>query len=677
MALCYLRSLLLQAPKLRLVLFQFFFISFLLLIPSSGSLYFIFSGSDNKSRNILKLDGNASFNGNGVTLTVDQPSLGGRAAYKDLVRIWDKQTTNLADFTTRFMITIASTSNCTGDGFAFFLLTPSNDLAYQSEAGNCLGLVSNNRFAADGWCDNRTENQLIAVEFDTYYNTNWDPPYNHVGIDVHSVESVATASWNSTINNNGSTIDARITYNSSTHNLSVFLTYDKKPASSTPDLSHTIDMRDILPEWVLTGFSAATGGCTEQHELRYWEFNSSLEVEVSNGGANSTLLVGLLVGAGSLMGLLGMTWFIIRMKTKGDTEEMEDALFDDDSMNDEFEKGAGPKRFLFGELSRATNNFDAERKLGEGGFGGVYRGFLSDVNLEVAIKRVSKRSQQGIKEYMSEVKIISRLRHKNLVQLVGWCHQRNEFLLVYEFMTNGSLDSHLFGQKESLTWQLRYNIALGLASALLYLHEEWEQCVMHRDIKSSNVMLDSSFNAKLGDFGLARLVDHGQQAQTTVLAGTMGYMAPECVATGKSSKESDVYSFGIVALEIACGRRPVEPWLETNKVRLIEWVWELYGREMLVEGIDPRLTNMGFDEKQLECLMVVGLWCAHPDSNLRPSIKQAMQVLSFQAPLPNLPPKMPVPIYCVPQFSVRDSSNSSSDAVFSNNSSTASLLYPR
>ncbi|XXG55827.1 hypothetical protein AAC387_Pa03g3404 [Persea americana] len=150
-------------------------------------------------------------------------------------------------------------------------------------------------------------------------------------------------------------------------------------------------------------------------------------------------------------------------------------------------------------------------------------------------------------------------------------------------MPNGSLDSHLFHGKRLLGWAVGYKIATGLASALLYLHEEWEQCVVHRDVKSSNVMLDSNFNAKLGDFGLARLVDHEHGLQTTVIADTMGYLAPECVTTGKASKEFDVNSFGVVALEIACGRRPVEPKAEAGKVMVVEWVWELYGRGLLLD----------------------------------------------------------------------------------------------
>ncbi|XP_073268305.1 L-type lectin-domain containing receptor kinase IX.1-like [Populus alba] len=320
-------------------------------------------------------------------------------------------------------------------------------------------------------------------------------------------------------------------------------------------------------------------------------------------------------------------------------------------MDDEFERGTGPKKFSYQELARATSNFKDEEKLGEGGFGGVYKGFLKEIDSFVAVKRVSRGSKQGIKEYAAEVKIISRLRHRNLVQLIGWCHERRELLLVYEFMPHGSLDSHLFKETSLLTWEVRYKIVQGLASGLLYLHEEWEQCVVHRDIKSSNIMLDSEFNAKLGDFGLARLVDHGKGSQTTVLAGTMGYMAPECSMTGKASRESDVYSFGIVALEIACGRKPINPKASNeDQVSMVQWVWELYGERKLLEAVDPRLCG-DFNKTQMERLMIVGLSCAHPDEHLRPSIRQALHVLNFDAPLPILPSKMPVPSYFAPPMS--------------------------
>ncbi|XP_058191321.1 L-type lectin-domain containing receptor kinase IX.1-like [Rhododendron vialii] len=311
------------------------------------------------------------------------------------------------------------------------------------------------------------------------------------------------------------------------------------------------------------------------------------------------------------------------------------------SMENEFESGSGLKKFSYDQLSRATNNFKEGQKLGEGGFSGVYRGFLSESSSYIAVKRISKGSKQGIKEYATEVKIISPLRHRNLVQLIGWCHEKKELLLVYEFMENASLDFHLFQGKSLLTWGTRYKIAQGLALALLYLHEECEQCVVHRDVKSSNVMLDSNFNAKLGDFGLARFFDHEKQLETTLLGGGMGYLAPECVVTGKASKESDVYNFGIVALEIACGRKPLDSNMPESQMRLVEWVWDLYGVGRLLEAVDAKLGS-DFDDQETERLMIVGLWCAHPDHNFRPKIRQTIHMLNFEAPLPILPPKPPV-----------------------------------
>ncbi|EOX98623.1 Concanavalin A-like lectin protein kinase family protein, putative [Theobroma cacao] len=214
------------------------------------------------------------------------------------------------------------------------------------------------------------------------------------------------------------------------------------------------------------------------------------------------LVVGVVVGAWALILGLGFIWFISRRKRHKDNKL-------DDHINDVFfaggfQTGIGPKKFSLVELVKVTSNFKDELKLGEGGFGAVYRGYLRELDTYVAVKRVSKASKQGIKEYASEVTIISRLRHKNLVKLIGWCHEKGELILVYEFMANGSLDAHLFKGKSLLTWEVRFKIVQGLASALFYLHEEGDHCVLHRDIKTSNVMLDSSFNAKLGDFGLAR-----------------------------------------------------------------------------------------------------------------------------------------------------------------------------
>jgi serine/threonine protein kinase len=188
-----------------------------------------------------------------------------------------------------------------------------------------------------------------------------------------------------------------------------------------------------------------------------------------------------------------------------------------------------------------------------------------------------------------------------------------------------------------------------MGSALLYLHQEWEQCVVHRDIKPSNVMLDASFAAKLGDFGLARLVDHDRAARTTMVAGTKGYIDPECAVTFRATTRSDVYSFGVVLLEVACGRKPVIPEEEDEgKVLLVRWVWELYGSGDILAAADARLLDSGGELDDLERAMVVGLWCVHPDSAARPSIRQAMGVLQLEAPMPELPLEMPVATYGPP-----------------------------
>ncbi|CAN6338896.1 unnamed protein product [Urochloa humidicola] len=383
----------------------------------------------------------------------------------------------------------------------------------------------------------------------------------------------------------------------------------------------------------------------------------------------STRLAVGLSAAGVVIVVLGLSgWLLLRRRRKQARQtierEMEEGDFIDDEPamdDDEFERGTGPKRFRYGELAMATDNFSDDHKLGEGGFGSVYRGFLKDMDLHVAIKRVSKGSKQGRKEYASEVSIISRLRHRNLVQLIGWCHGGGELLLVYELMPNGSLDTHLHSDA-GLPWPQRHDIVLGIGSALLYLHQDWEQCVLHRDIKPSNVMLDASFLAKLGDFGLARLVDHGRRSHTTVIAGTMGYMDPECMFAGRADTESDMYSFGVVLLEIACGRRPpvarraeeddvsrslVARHGDEDLVHIVQWVWEFYGRGDVLDAADARL-NGEFDAGEMETVMVVGLWCAHPDRSLRPSIRQAVNVLRREAPRPSLPARMPVATFMPP-----------------------------
>ncbi|KAL4581073.1 hypothetical protein LXL04_017281 [Taraxacum kok-saghyz] len=599
---------------------------------------------------------------NAIQLTTNQRDLRalasiGRAVYSEPLHLWDHSSRNLTDFSTRFTFTINSLNSSTyGDGITFFLAANGSTVPDNVTSGS-LGLTG------PGQELNLTGNRFVAVEFDVFQNT-WDPKKEHVGIDIGSMDSVTNVTWRSRVRE-GKTYDVLIRYDSSLHNLSVVFTgFLRSGGRQLQRISYIVDLRDHLPEWVEFGFSGATENASVIHSIFTWEFSSSLGIgedtmypdPVSPGPGNLVpvpiprtkggdkpaggLVAGLIVGSVILIGLV-LGFFMWKKKKRF---EAKDDVF---ILDTEFEKGTGAKKFSYKELARATSNFSEQEKLGEGGFGGVYRGFIKEIDSYIAVKKVSSSSNQGVKEYASEVRTISRLRHRNLVQLIGWCHEHKDLLLVYEFMLNGSLDSHLFHGKSLLSWPVRYTIAQGLASAILYLHAGWEQCVVHRDIKSSNVMLDSSFNAKLGDFGLARFVDHDKGSQTTVMAGTMGYMAPECVMTGHASRETDVYSFGIVALEIACGRKPMELKVAKEETRMVEWVWELFGQRKVLEAADRRLKG-DYNKQEMECLMVVGLWCAHPDSSFRPSMRQVVQALNFQSPLPELPMKMPIPTYFTP-----------------------------
>ncbi|KAL7131721.1 hypothetical protein ABFS83_12G023000 [Erythranthe nasuta] len=598
--------------------------------------------------NVVLLEGDAFYTAGKIQLTTVDYTRVGRVIYNGSVPLWNESSN--ADFTTHFSFTIdTGQAPLHGDGLAFFM-APVGFQIPPNSAGGYLGLFNTPKTEPN-------QARIVSVEFDTYYNYGWDPSdgRGHVGININSISSAISSGWNSTLHS-GELADAWVRYNSTTRNLSVSWSYGGSNSSS---LSWQIDLKEVLPQRVTVGISAATGFTYERHTLASWDFDSSLDIidaivnnktnttiPITNNNNNSNLTIGLVVGLALFVCVLIAVAVVVLRKKRSYKKVNPGATNTTSMINDDL--AVGPKSFSYKDLYAATNKFSEKRKLGEGGFGGVYKGHLIDLDIPIAVKRFSGRSKHGKKQYLTEVKVISMLRHKNLVQLIGWSHDQGELLLVYEFMSNGSLDQHLFGREKSLSWSQRYNIALGLASALLYLHQDWEQCVVHRDIKSSNVMLDSSLNAKLGDFGLAQLMDHGLTPKTTGLAGTFGYMAPEYLSSGRASKESDVYSFGVVALEIATGKKSIGSLnLECNK-SLVEWVWDLYGNGKLLSGVDEKVRD-DFDTKQAERLMIVGLWCAHPDFSLRPSIRQASRVLNFEADLPKLETKMPVPMFNAPE----------------------------
>lgn len=257
----------------------------------------------------------------------------------------------------------------------------------------------------------------------------------------------------------------------------------------------------------------------------------------------------------------------------------------------------------------------------------MYRGVLE--GKEVAVKRIMISPREivaGTSEFLAEVSSLGRLRHKNIVGLRGWCKKGGECLvLVYEYMENGSVDKRLFDCDVVLEWEERMRVVRDVASGMLYLHEGWESKVLHRDIKTSNVLLDKDMNARVGDFGLAKLQNTNKEmVSTTHVVGTAGYMAPELVKTGRASLETDVYSFGVFVLEVVCGRRPIEEGREG----IVEWMWGLMERDQLVDGLDERLKMRGrFEIKEVEMVLRIGLLCVHPDPRVRPKMRQVVHIL--------------------------------------------------
>jgi serine/threonine protein kinase len=240
---------------------------------------------------------------------------------------------------------------------------------------------------------------------------------------------------------------------------------------------------------------------------------------------------------------------------------------------------------------------------------------------------------------VSEVLSIGRLLHRNLVQLLGYCRRKGELLLVYDYMPNGSLDKYLYDQRKPfLFWHQRYWIVKCVAASLLYLHEVWEQVVIHRDIKASNVLLDHEMSGRLGgDFGLARLYDHGADPQTTHVVGTMGYLAPELVSDGKATPSTDVFAFGAFLLEVVCGRRPVERGggRDDDPVVLVDWVIECHRDGSVLDVVDPRLAG-SYDTKEVTLGLSLGMMCLHPLPSVRTSIRKVVQYLDSGQPVPDL-----------------------------------------
>lgn len=292
--------------------------------------------------------------------------------------------------------------------------------------------------------------------------------------------------------------------------------------------------------------------------------------------------------------------------------------------------------FTLRDLEQATNRFSKDNVLGEGGYGVVYRGNLIN-GTPVAVKKILNNVGQAEKEFRVEVEAIGHVRHKNLVRLLGYCIEGTHRILVYEYVNNGNLEQWLHGamrQYGYLTWDARMKVLIGTAKALAYLHEAIEPKVVHRDIKSSNILIDDEFNSKVSDFGLAKLLGAGKSHVTTRVMGTFGYVAPEYANSGLLNEKSDVYSFGVVLLEAITGRDPVDYGRPAHEVNLVDWLKMMVGNRRSEEVVDPNI-EVRPSTRSLKRALLTALRCVDPDSDKRPKMGQVVRMLeSEEYPIP-------------------------------------------
>ncbi|XP_058105244.1 serine/threonine-protein kinase PBL34-like isoform X2 [Magnolia sinica] len=312
-------------------------------------------------------------------------------------------------------------------------------------------------------------------------------------------------------------------------------------------------------------------------------------------------------------------------------------------VSEELKVASQLRKFTFNELKSATRNFRPESLLGEGGFGCVFKGWIEEngtapvkpgTGLTVAVKTLNHDGLQGHKEWLAEVNFLGDLLHPNLVKLIGYCIEDDQRLLVYEFMPRGSLENHLFRRSLPLPWSIRMKIALGAAKGLAFLHEEAERPVIYRDFKTSNILLDAEYNAKLSDFGLAKDGPEGDKTHvSTRVMGTYGYAAPEYVMTGHLTSKSDVYSFGVVLLEMLTGRRSMDKNRPNGEHNLVEWARPHLGeRRRFYRLIDPRLEGH-FSIKGAQKAAQLAHHCLSRDPKARPLMSEVVEALK---PLLNL-----------------------------------------
>ncbi|KAF0908331.1 hypothetical protein E2562_024745 [Oryza meyeriana var. granulata] len=606
---------------------------------------FIYSGFRGSN---LTVDGTASITADGLLQLTDGTAyLKGHAFHPFPFRLRDMANGAVRSFSVSFVFGIVSVyPDFSAHGMAF-VVAPSNNMS-SSLPAKYLGLTNVQN-------DGNASNHIFAVELDTIQSVEFkDINANHVGIDINGLQSVRSYNAGYYDDMSGHFQSLRlisrqamqvwVDYHGEKKQINVTLAPVQMARPVKPLISTTYDLSTVLTDVVYLGFSAATGRVNSRHCVLGWSFGMNdrpapaIDIDklpkLPRAGPKPrsrvleivlpivTAMVVLVVGGAIVIGVRRRVRYA--------------------ELREDWEVEFGPHRFSYKELFHATNGFADKHLLGAGGFGKVYRGVLPKSKFEVAVKKVSHESRQGMKEFVAEIVSIGRIRHRNLVQLLGYCRRKGELLLVYEYIPNGSLDKYLHNNendKPILNWAQRFRIIKGITSGLLYLHERWEKVVVHRDIKASNILLDKDMNGQLGDFGLARLYDHGTDSQTTHVVGTMGYLAPELIRSGKVSPLTDVFAFGVFLLQVACGQKPIKenPRGGGGHMVLVDWVLEHWRDGSLMETVDARLHGE-YDAGEVSLVLKLGLLCSHPFATARPGMAQVTRYLSGATPLPELMP---------------------------------------
>ncbi|PUZ67179.1 hypothetical protein GQ55_3G412400 [Panicum hallii var. hallii] len=601
----------------------------------------------------LKLDGQASVTGHAIRLTQGISSEQGSAFYSKPLNFSSDNASagdGGASFSTTFVFAI--TTDATMDlletyGMTFVLSSTMELHHMYNSSGQYIvppGIVGNNSKIDDQF--------FFAVEFS-------GNDENHIDIEVKSMVFVdsliknfyrSNSKFESSELSSGKPMQVWVEYDSQLQKLNITLEeFDEfhmtKP-QSLPQFSFSVNLSSLISDsdFVYAGFSAI-GQTNCSHYVIGWSFMLNGKAPLLNKIALNQVLASLPVenkqkqnhisnnkhmGVGIPLSVLLPTASLVTVAlvvfvvlVSYNIKSWMKGKFGHGMYEIECEMPS----FTYKELSSATSRFNKKMILGEGGFGKVYKGVLGLSKQSIAIKRVSPESKQGMKEFMAEIAILGHLRHRNLVQLIGYCLHKQELLLVYDYMPNGSLDSHLHKtDKPILVWAQRICIIKGVASGLLYLHEDWEQVVIHRDVKTSNILLDDEMNGRLGDFGLARLHNHESDAHTTQLG-----------RHGKATKVTDVYAFGIFLLEVVSGKRPIEVKADGETLLIADWVLNAWQSGSIIDVVDTRLPEE-YEPEELELVLKLGLICTHSLPKKRPCMRLVMQYLLKDTPFPDFLP---------------------------------------